>query len=128
MESQIKPGVSAPPMLASHCEQYNLIDEYSDKIKSALPKLQLLVKSVDLVLFIANLVENSISQKKNKGDPPVDKKGLVCQIYQRLFPLSSPDDLLWVGSTVQSLYSSGLIKKTPYSKQMKLWCFGPKKK
>ena len=100
----------------------------SDKIKSALPKLQLLVKSVDLILFLANLIENSIDKKTKKGDPAIDKKALLVQVYQKLFPLSSQDDLAWVSSTVQSLYSQGLIKKTPLSTKIKLWCCGKKNK
>ena len=73
----------------------------------SIPDLNNLKNSVELVEFVANLVENSLKNNKKKK---IDKRALVTEIIYTVHTLT-PDEILNIGRNIDYLFENGMIKK-----------------
>ena len=113
---EIVSGIKLKGSLLSHTVQHTIVDFISDRIKSAVPELASLHKSIELLKTVCNCVENSgLNKKKHKT---IDKKQLVIAIYRKLYPQISDKDIADLSAQIEDLINNGLIKKIPYSKRV----------
>lgn len=74
-------------------------------------------KMLDLLEYIANLVENFVA-KKDK----INSEDLIKRIYKEIFPQITDEDMGFVVYNIQSLRDRGLIKRIPFLRKM--WYYG----
>ena len=63
-------------------------------------------KMLDLLSYIANLVENLVKDKYQ-----IDKKNILVKIYKLVFPDITDEDIAAILENLQHLYDAGEIKK-----------------
>ena len=73
----------------------------------AMPDLHELKLDLDIVLYVCNLIENTIKQNENKS---IDKKKIVIDIIQKCTPLNAPEALI-LNKMIEFLHSNHIIVK-----------------
>lgn len=95
-------------------------DEIYSLIVTLVKKVAPLVENpllLDLLIYVANLVENMIK----KGDK-IDRNEMIIKIYKDVFPTITEEQLHIINIHIQSLHDNKLIKKIPLYK--KVWYYG----
>ena len=80
--------------------------------------------NMELLSLVANLIENSGIDNKEKSDKlKIDKKNLLIMVYSSLYGNLSPTDCDLLSKNIEFLHDSGHIVKRPTWK-MCLYCLG----
>ena len=91
-------------------------EEILSIIVSLVSKISPLVddpKFLDLLSYIANLIENFVKKKDD-----IDKKKLLIKIYKKVYPNISEADLQTILDNLQHLYDTGQVKKISLRKYL----------
>jgi hypothetical protein len=91
-------------------------EEILSIIVSLVSKIASLVddpKFLDLLSYIANLIENFVKKKDD-----IDKKQLLIKIYKKVYPNISDADLQTILDNLQHLYDTGQVKKISLRKYL----------
>jgi len=67
--------------------------------------------SIELLLMICNIVENSITNTGKKDKMRIDKKVLVVEILNALFGELRPDDIKTICNSIEFLHDNNQIQK-----------------
>ena len=81
----------------------SLADAIFNKVVQ-IPKFQDLQQDVELILFICSSVENGL-----KNDVKTDKKQMVLDIMNKIFPTLTQEEQTFIGNTIQFLFNNGAI-------------------
>jgi hypothetical protein len=68
--------------------------------------LPILKLDLELLSYVCNLVENLVKKKTQ-----IDKKALVLEIFSKLFPDISTDDIQQIDKNIEYLFENGKINK-----------------
>ena len=96
--------------LQSACQKSDLCDAIITKVQS-ISNYEAHKSNNELLIFIMNCVENTINSKK------IDKKTIVIEIFTKLFPSASAEELVILGETIDFICNNGLIQATPFIKK-----------
>lgn len=82
--------------------------------------------SIELLLMVCNMIENSIDNAGKKEKLKIDKKALAMQIMASLFGTLPANDVASIGSSIEFLHDNGQIVKIPLWKMVPAcmwdWC------
>jgi hypothetical protein len=118
MEANSVEFISPTPSLHSYIVVNKIVEIIAERIK-ALPNHHNLRLSLDLVLFICNLIENLCYENdiKAKDQSPNFKRDLALNVFKHLDWVKE-DDKQFLLNSVQFLWSSGRIKKLSFWKRV----------
>lgn len=118
MEANSVDFISPTPSLHSYIVVNKIVEIIAERIKS-LPNHHNLRLSLDLVLFICNLIENLCYENdiKAKDQPANFKRELAMNVYRHLDWIKE-DDKQFLLNSIQFLWSSGRIKKISFWKRV----------
>ncbi len=71
-----------------------------------IPNFADLKNDIELILFVCSSIENGL-----KGEVKVDKKKMAIDIFTRIFTTLTPEEIIFVGNTVQFLFNNDSIIK-----------------
>jgi len=118
MESNSIDFVSQTPSLHSFVVLNKIVEIITDRVK-AIPNYQSLRLSLDVVLFICNLIENLVYENniKAKDQGHHFKKEIALNVYRHLDWIKD-DDKQFLLNSIQFLWSSGRIRKISLWKRL----------
>lgn len=118
MEANTIDFVSQTPSLHSFVVLNKIVELIVERIKS-IPNYQSLRLSLDIVLFICNMIENLTYENgiKAKDQPHHFKKEIALNVYKHLDWIKD-DDKQFLVNSIQFLWSSGRIKKISFLKRV----------
>jgi len=105
--------------LKKHNIIFGLIDKIAENIKK-IPNYESIRVEIELVLTVANIVENYVSKGNKKN---IDKKQLVIDALNKVFSYSD-DEKKMVSSLIDFLFNNGKIKKLSFVKLAKNFVSG----
>jgi len=100
--------------LKKHNIIFGLIDKIAENIKK-IPNYENSRVEIELVLTVANIVENYVSKGNKKK---IDKKQIVIDALNKVFSYSEDEKRL-VSSLIDFLFNNGKIKKLSFLKLAK---------
>jgi hypothetical protein len=120
MESNTIDFIEPTPSLHGFIVYNEIIKIISERIKH-IPSYESLRLSLDLVLMIANMIENLCYENNinSKNQEKNFKREIAVNVYKFLGWISA-DDKLFLLNSIQFLWSSGRIKKLKLYKR--IWC------
>lgn len=118
MEATSVDFVSTTPTLHSFVVINKIVEMIAERVKS-IPNYHTLRLSLDIVLFICNLIENLVYENgiKKKDQPAGFKKDIALNVYKQL-DWFKEDDKQFLINSIQFLWSSGRIKKISWFKRV----------
>lgn len=118
MEATTIDFVSPTPSLHSFVVLNKIVEIIAERVKS-IPNYHSLRLSLDVVLFICNMIENLVYENgiKAKDQPQGFKKEIALSVYRHLEWIKE-DDKQFLVNSIQFLWSSGRIKKISLFKRM----------
>lgn len=118
MEATTIDFVSPTPSLHSFVVLNKIVEIIAERVKS-IPNYHSLRLSLDVVLFICNMIENLTYENgiKAKDQPQGFKKEIAISVYRQLEWIKE-DDKQFLVNSIQFLWSSGRIKKISLFKRM----------
>lgn len=118
MEANTIDFVSPTPSLHSFVVLNKIVEIIAERVK-AIPNYHSLRLSLDVVLFICNMIENLTYENgiKAKDQPQGFKKEIAISVYRQLEWIKE-DDKQFLVNSIQFLWSSGRIKKISLFKRM----------
>ena len=96
--------------LHAACQKSDLCDAIITKVQS-IANYEVHKNNNELLIFIMNCVENTINSKK------IDKKVLVIEIFSKLFPNVTSEELIIIGESIDFICNNGLIQAIPFIKK-----------
>jgi hypothetical protein len=95
--------------IRTHMNRNSLFDTLVQKTMS-IPNYQNLQSDCELITFLCNSVENGL-----KSGVKIDKKQLVLDILNKVFPNLSTEELAFINNIIQNLNDrGGIVKITQY--------------
>jgi hypothetical protein len=90
-----------------------LVADISNVVKEQLKDIPLDNQKIDpdIILFIANQIENSFDKSKSVSHEKINKKDIFIQILKKVIPSIQPHEEQIILSILEHLHSSGMIKK-----------------
>jgi uncharacterized protein YaeQ len=118
MEANTIDFVSPTPSLHSFVVLNKIVEIIAERIKG-IPNYHTLRLSLDVVLFICNMIENLTYENgiKAKDQPQSFKKDIAVNVYKHLDWVKE-DDKQFLVNSIQFLWSSGRIKKISFFKRI----------
>ena len=118
MEANSVDFISPTPSLHSYIVVNKIVEIIAERVK-ALPNHNTLRLSLDLVLFICNMIENLCYENDIKAkDQAVNfKRELAVNVFKHLGWVKE-DDMQFLSNSIQFLWSSGRIKKISFWKRV----------
>ena len=118
MEANSVDFISPTPSLHSYVVINKIVEIVAERVRQ-LPAHHNLRLSLDLVLFICNMIENLCHENDIKAkDQPVNfKRDLALKVYAHLDWIKE-DDKQFLLNSIQFLWSSGRIKKISFWKRV----------
>jgi len=118
MEATTIDFVSPTPSLHSFVVLNKIVEIVAERVKS-IPNYHSLRLSLDVVLFICNMIENLTYENgiKKKDQPALFKKEIALNVYKYLEWVKE-DDKQFLTNSIQFLWSSGRIKKISFFKRI----------
>lgn len=118
MEANSIDFISPTPSLHSYIVVNKIVEIIAERIR-ALPNYHQLRLSLDLVLFICNMIENLCFENdiKAKDQPANFKRELAVNVFKHLEWIKE-DDKQFLLNSIQFLWSSGRIKKISFLKRV----------
>ena len=93
--------------LHASCQKSDLCDAIISRVQS-IANYEAHRSNNELLIFIMNCVENTISSKK------IDKKVLVLEIFSKLFPSVPVEEIEMLGDTIDFICNNNLIQAIPF--------------
>lgn len=108
--------------------QQQWINSIVERVKKEFTDLQHLKFDVEFILFVCRLIEDEVTQPKNKSKK-VDKLHILFSVFDKLYPNQVKDDeKKLITKTVEYFLESGAIKKTGLLKKLVKLALGYLKK
>lgn len=93
--------------LHAACQKSDLCDAIISKVQS-ITNYEAHRSNNELLIFIMNCVENTVSSKK------INKKVLVLEIFSKLFPQVPSEEIEMIGETIDFICNNNLIQAIPF--------------
>lgn len=110
--------ITTTPTLHSYVVVNKIVETIAERVKQ-MPNYTALRFSLDLILYICNLVENLVFENgiKKKDQPANYKRDIATRVFQAL-DWTKSEDTQFLLNSIQFLWSSGRIKKISFWKRV----------
>lgn len=114
METSSISLVGISPSLQNHIVLNKIIEIVVGEVQK-IPQFEKLQRSMDLVLYICNSIEELVVSNGVSKQPVGYKKDLAIKIFE-ILKFNKPEDRDFLVNSIEFLCSSGKIKRVPFFK------------
>ena len=116
METSSISLVGISPSLQNHIVLNKIIEIVVGEVQK-IPQFEKLQRSMDLVLYICNSIEELVVSNGVSKQPVGYKKDLAIKIFE-ILKFNKPEDRDFLVNSIEFLCSSGKIKRVPFFKKL----------
>jgi len=97
---------------------HSIVERVVEKVKEDLLLNPTDKNNMELLLMVATIIENFISNKGKKDKRKINKLAVLHEIYKRLFPQLTQAELDSIAVNVEMLLDRGMIKTYSFAKRI----------
>lgn len=97
---------------------HSVVERVVEKVRKDLNLTPADKNNMELLLMVATIIENFVSNKGKKYKKKINKLALLHEIYKQLFPLLTPAELDAIAVNVEMLLDRGMIKTYSFAKRI----------
>lgn len=97
---------------------HSIVERIAEKIRADLNVTPAEKHNMELLLMVATLIENFVSNKGKKDKRKINKLTILHDIYKRLFSNMTPAELDAISVNVEMLLDRKLIKTYSFAKRI----------
>lgn len=97
---------------------HSVVERVVEKVRADLNLNPADKNNMELLLMVATIIENFVSNKGKKDKKKINKLALLQEIYKRLFPQLTPAELDAIAVNVEMLLDRGMIKTYSFAKRI----------
>lgn len=97
---------------------HSVVERVVEKVRADLNLNPADKNNMELLLMVATIIENFVSNKGKKDKKKINKLALLHEIYKRLFPQLTQPELDAIAVNVEMLLDRGMIKTYSFAKRI----------
>jgi hypothetical protein len=97
---------------------HGIVERVVEKVKKELNLNPADKNNMELLLMVATIIENFVSNKGKKDKKKINKLALLHEIYRRLFPQLTQPELDAIAVNVEMLLDRKMIKTYSFAKRI----------